>query len=168
MKTCRSKLYYFRTVNSLLQIQQLCLFIGFGFFSQVKNVTLHCLHLHLKTIKLKQLHKIGSWLSLRESFTFTFQSQAVDRLIFVGFCCCCFFFFQAAVISFVFIFLEMFECCWFQIVHFGRNAWMYFLYSALIMRRTSNWLFCIWWYFLLYLWVSYWNTFSMKKQSSKQ
>jgi len=48
----------------------------------MKSVTLHCLHLHLKTIKLKQLHKILGWLSLKESFIFGFQSHAVNRLIF--------------------------------------------------------------------------------------
>lgn len=57
--------------------------LWFWFFSQMKNVTLHCLHLHLKTIKLKQLHKSWCWLSLRESFTFSFQSHAVNRLVFV-------------------------------------------------------------------------------------
>lgn len=113
--------------------------ICFWFFSQVKNVTLHCLHLHLKTIKLKQLHKIGSWLSLKESFTFSFRSHAVDRLIFVFV-----FFFQAGAISCMFTFLKIFECGWFWIVHIGRNTEMYFLYSALIMRRATDW-------FILYL-----------------
>lgn len=108
----------------------------FWFFFQMKNVTLHCLHLDLKTIKLKQLHKIWSWLSLRESFTFSFQSHAVNKL---------FFFFKAGMIAYVFIFLKRFERCWFW--KLSRN---YYVVLWLWEEQIID---------LLYLWGFFFNYF---------